>query len=217
MEQTPDDWPSSWTRQSPAAGADPRPLIRDIFDRIGGVIEIDRLVNLVASIWRIERVPQLYWTADALADGGASPDVLLERHRHIERLWDEIQRLPLRQRVALLLNLRDASGAGMLWILPVAGIASMRTIAKTLEMPVEELAELWRRLPIDDAALAKRLGCTRQQVINLRMSARKRLRNRAARLRVLGATAAHRLDQPVRRSARDVVVGSDGPSLAEAG
>jgi RNA polymerase sigma factor (sigma-70 family) len=180
MEQTPDDWPSSWTRQLPADGADPRPLIADIFDRIGGAIELDRLVGLVASIWRIDRAPQIVGTADAVADAGSSPDVSLEQRRHIERLWDEIQRLPLRQRVALLLNLRDRTGAGMLWILPVTGVASMRAIAKTLEMPVGELAELWRRLPIDDAALAERLGCTRQQVINLRMSARKRLRNRAA-------------------------------------
>ena len=38
-------------------------------------------------------------------------------------------------------------------------------------------------IPLDDNAIAQRLGCTRQQVINLRMTARKRLANReAARL-----------------------------------
>jgi hypothetical protein len=45
-------------------------------------------------------------------------------------------------------------------------------------MPAEEFASLWSRLPIDDITLAEQLDCTRQQVINLRMSARKRLRNR---------------------------------------
>jgi hypothetical protein len=63
---------------------------------------------------------------------------------------------------------------------PVTGIASVRAIAGTLELPVEELAHLWQKLPLDDNTLSERLGCTRQQVINLRMSARKRLTHRLA-------------------------------------
>jgi len=51
-------------------------------------------------------------------------------------------------------------------------------MAKALEMPVEQLAALWRDLPLDDRALAVRLNATRQQVINLRASARRRLARR---------------------------------------
>jgi hypothetical protein len=45
------------------------------------------------------------------------------------------------------------------------------------------MAAIWPRLPLDDLAIAERLACTRQQVINLRMAGRKRLatRLRAAR------------------------------------
>src|SRR6185369_8303674 len=74
------------------------------------------------------------------------------------------------------------NGAGMLWLLPVLGVATLREIARVLEIPDGEFASLWRQIPLDDAAIAERLACTRQQVINLRMSARKRLRNHAGDL-----------------------------------
>ena len=43
---------------------------------------------------------------------------------------------------------------------------------------LEALAALWHALPLPDNDVALRLDCTRQQVINLRMAARKRLVNR---------------------------------------
>jgi len=45
-------------------------------------------------------------------------------------------------------------------------------------MTIEALAELWNSLPLDDHAIAARLGITRQQVINLRRAARERLARR---------------------------------------
>ncbi len=39
-------------------------------------------------------------------------------------------------------------------------------------------AELWNQLPLDDAAIAELLDLTRQHVVNLRKSARKRLTRR---------------------------------------
>ena len=180
MEQTPDRWPSDWKRPVVINRADPVPLVSEIFEHVGGPIEFDDLVSLVAGIWQVDRTRQhgaedLF---DRLSDTDTAPELAIDRRRFTERLWEEVQQLPVRQRWALLLNLRDSQGAGMLWIFPVTGVASMRAIAKALELTVEDLAALWGRLPIDDAMLAGRLGCTRQQVINLRMSARKRLSNR---------------------------------------
>jgi hypothetical protein len=45
-------------------------------------------------------------------------------------------------------------------------------------MSEERLTALWNDLPADDRAIGEILGCARQRVINLRMSARKRLSNR---------------------------------------
>jgi hypothetical protein len=97
-------------------------------------------------------------------------------------LWSEILELPVRQRVALLLNLRDVTGDGVLWALPVTGIASLREIAAALDIAPLDMAAMWKGLPLDDQTIAARLGCTRQQVINLRMAARRRLTNRLGSL-----------------------------------
>ncbi len=120
------------------------------------------------------------WTG--LPDRRASVvDELLGRE-YLRRLWDEVCQLPVRQRVALLLNLRDEQGRGVAVLLPLTGTASIRAIAEALEIPVAELADLWSTLPHDDARIADRLGVTRQQVINLRKSARDRLVRRLQRV-----------------------------------
>jgi RNA polymerase sigma factor (sigma-70 family) len=173
-------WPESWTPPPLADRADPAPLARDIFERVGGPVELDELVNLTASIWKVDRVraaPSAY-AIDRVPAVDPNPEETLDRKRFAERLWAEIGKLPVRQRIALLLNLRDGEGAGMLWLFPAMGVASLRAIAATLELSSEEFGELWGRLPLDDRSIAERLGCERQQVINLRMSAKKRLANR---------------------------------------
>ena len=86
--------------------------------------------------------------------------------------------LPLRQRRALLLNLRDETGAGAIELFPMTGVASIRRIADALELDYTGFAELWPSLPLDDRDIAARLGLDRQQVINLRKSARARLARR---------------------------------------
>ena len=45
-------------------------------------------------------------------------------------------------------------------------------------VPEDRFAELWNDLPLEDSAIAQLLGITRQQVINLRKTARERLARR---------------------------------------
>ena len=52
------------------------------------------------------------------------------------------------------------------------------TAVDALALSVERLAEFFNRLPLDDATIAEHLNLTRQQVINLRKSARERLARR---------------------------------------
>jgi hypothetical protein len=86
--------------------------------------------------------------------------------------------LPLNQRAALLLNLKDAEGRGCIALFTVTNIATLRELAEALEMKAEILAELWNKLPLEDAKIAELLKLTRQQVINARKSARERLARR---------------------------------------
>ncbi|MDZ4796973.1 MAG: hypothetical protein SGI92_02335 [Bryobacteraceae bacterium] len=98
----------------------------------------------------------------------------MDRRRALAELWLEVRQLPLRQRFAVLLSLKAIEA------LPVCGIATISDIAAVLEMPVEEFAAVWNCLPLDDLSIARRLESTRQQVINLRKSARERLLRRVA-------------------------------------
>jgi hypothetical protein len=86
--------------------------------------------------------------------------------------------LPLNQRAALLLNLKDADGRGCIALFPATNVATLRELAEALEMKAERLAELWNELPLEDAKIAELLKLTRQQVINARKSARERLARR---------------------------------------
>jgi hypothetical protein len=159
-----------------------------IFRRAGGAVELDDLVSVVADLQGIRSVELEPARTDdeeeavdayaGLADKRGDIISELEQRRYVERLWLEICELPARQRAALLLNLRDDKGGDVIALFPMLGVATLRQLADALELPAEELAALWQDLPLDDATIAGRLGLTRQQVINLRKSARERLSRR---------------------------------------
>jgi hypothetical protein len=147
------------------------------FQQSGAPVELNAVVERAASILGI---PLFAHEAndhiESVPDSKPAIDVKLAQRGNAQRLWAQIRELPIRQRHALLLNLKDDAIALFL----TTGAASLRAIAESLEMPVEAFAALWNDLPLSDNDLAARLGCTRQQVINLRMSARKRLAHRFA-------------------------------------
>jgi DNA-directed RNA polymerase specialized sigma24 family protein len=160
-------------------------LLGAIFQHLGRPVELDALVNTVAEVQGIKDQPPDS-APDEDADAGAVerlPDprgdvaAEVDQRLYLQRLWGEICALPPRQRAALLLNLKTAQ-EGVIALLPVIGIATVRQIAEAVGMPAEEFARLWNELPLDDAVIAVRLGLTRQQVINLRKSARDRLGRR---------------------------------------
>lgn len=169
-----------WTLKRPTH-PDEHAALLGVLEAIGGPVEFERLVGAFATMYPVEKVfdSRSGLIVASVPDETAPPaDLALDQRRLTERLWLEIGSLPLRQRVALLLSLRDDNGSSVLWILPLMGTASMRQIARALEMPDLELAGLWNRLPLDDHGIAARLGCSRQQAINLRGAARKRLTHR---------------------------------------
>jgi RNA polymerase sigma factor (sigma-70 family) len=157
--------------------------IASIFNYVGGPVEFDELVSSIAAIQGISDQPVESLTEDE--DGGFEPATTdpdpawrIEKRIFLQRLWEELKQLPLNQRAALLLNLKDASGFGCITLFPATGIATIRQLAATLELPAERLAQLWNELPIEDARIAELLGLTRQQVINARKSGRERLARR---------------------------------------
>ena len=156
---------------------DVKELLSRLFRRRDSPLELSAVVEAAAVAWDVPLVQHDdTHNLDVMPDHEPRSDARLEQRDQLERVWSQIRDLPIRQRHAVLLTLRD--DAIVLFL--TTGAASMRDIAASLELPAEEFATLWNELPLPDNAVAARLGCTRQQVINLRMAARKRLAYRLA-------------------------------------
>ena len=155
-----------------------------ILNHVGGPVEFDELVSAIATIQGISDQPIESLAEDedgaSLMPATPEPDQAwrMEKRMFLQRLWEELQQLPLNQRSALLLNLKDPSGFGCITLFPATGIASVRQLAAALDISPERFAEVWNELPLEDAKIAELLGLTRQQVINARKSGRERLARR---------------------------------------
>ena len=159
-------------------------LLTTIFSVAHAPLELDQLTELIARFWGIEDHPaepvdgNTHPLLDEQTRADINPATIIERRQSLELLWREICQLPRRQRVALLLNLRNPHAINVITLLPATGVATFEQIAHALEIPVAEFEQLWAQLPLDDLYLADYLGATRQQVINLRKTARERLLKR---------------------------------------
>jgi hypothetical protein len=160
--------------------SEPAEFVAEFLKRIDAPVELDDLVGLIAEFWGVRDA-----TAADLEEARSVPMPSAEKEvidvrRRLEKLWAQVCLLPVRQRHALLLNLRDGKRGSALTLLPAIGIASVLSIAAALEVSNNELRSIWNELPLDDNQIARRLEIQRQQVINLRKSARARLARRTS-------------------------------------
>lgn len=154
---------------------DLRPLLVAVLEHAGRPVTVNALVSAIAEVQDVA-ARELPFTDDAQGQGSVADDVA--NASFLREVWTEICELPLKQRLALLLNARDESGESVVRFLPITGIASARQIGETLSIDAAHLAELWNELPLGDTKIAVLLQVTRQQVINLRQAARDRLARR---------------------------------------
>ena len=178
---------------SPATGAALPALLRRFYLHAGRPVRFDRLLAAMAEALGVHDRP-LVSLSEAPTDADADHEVereiaesrpgaqrQLEDRQYLEALWAEVALLPLRQRTALLLNLRDDQGRDRLRLLPATGVVDLPTLAASLALGTDELRQLLPDLPLEDRLIAERLDATPRQVINLRKSARARLARRLAR------------------------------------
>jgi len=177
-------------------------LVPIVLEWVGGPVTLDDLTSTLAAITGVRDRAQVSTGGDESIRGSlhsqsdsASHAGRLEARSCLRWLWEEIRELPSRQRAALLLNLRDDAGGGVLPLFVLTGIATFADVASVLDLRIADLRAVWPRLPADDATIAARMGVTRQQVINLRKAARLRLLRRSRRAGVAGG------DERVQRAA----------------
>lgn len=142
----------------------------------GRPVLLDDLVAVTAELWNVAEVEVVAVTNAAESEN--APMIDLERRQYLDTLWREIRELRAPQRAALLLNLRDSDGHNAVALLMLVGTGTFADIAAAMEMTPQQLGEIWDKLPMSDLTIADTLGVSRQQVINLRRSARERLARR---------------------------------------
>ncbi|HMV47950.1 MAG TPA: hypothetical protein PLD20_01985 [Blastocatellia bacterium] len=98
-----------------------------------------------------------------------------EQRQYLFSVWQNIKELSTIQRRALLLNLNDGRDRGLIVSFVELGIATMAELADVLELPLDAFLKLWHELPLEDENIAALFNLTRQQIINHRFAARKRL------------------------------------------
>ncbi len=144
-----------------------------------GPVGVNVLAKAVSTLLKLDPPERYIANQESDAQDPVDQDVDIHRSSEVREelrfLWTEIQELPVQQRLALLLNLRDHQGRGVIAFLPIAKIASISTIGRVLEMTTESLLELWPKLPLDDTSIAVLLGVHRDKIPGLRSTARQRL------------------------------------------
>lgn len=167
----------SWTADGPDVTAQ---SIVSLFRRVGQPMLFETLVTAAALAWNVVDQPSLV-LIDSVIDERPGQAAAAESRQLMDLLWREILELPSHQRIALLLNLREAIGINAIMLFPLTGVADISALAAALGMSETELAAIWNDLPLDDLRIGSLMNVTRQQVINYRKSARERLQRRLAK------------------------------------
>ena len=152
----------------------PADALHALFTAVGAPVALETLVDHTAALWDVPLAP----AEVALVDEHEGVPAQIERRELLRTLWREIEQLLPMQRKALLLNLRDDETVNVVALVVRTATARFDDVAAALEMTAGQLSEIWNDLPLDDLRIAALLHVTRQQVINLRKSARERLRRR---------------------------------------
>ena len=156
-------------------------VLEGVFEWVGGPVELNRLVDIVAALRETTEQPPESLDEDEsylmrrLADSTPPCDVVLEEREKLEEFWREVRRLPREQRDAFCLSFADADGEDLWSLLLRAQVTTLPQLAAEFSLSVEQAAALWKRLPLKGVALTEQLGATPQQVSRWNGRALKRL------------------------------------------
>jgi len=145
-------------------------VLAELFDWIGGPIQLDALVRMIAYVLDLKEQH-----IESLDDQTRRWDTYFPEHiqtgeTHVQanellaRLWYVVIRLPPEQRDAFAFGFEDQAGQDFFTLLLVAGIVTWNELAKGMMRSVDEIARLRMIMPMDGATAADELGVTKGNV-----------------------------------------------------
>src|SRR5262249_23340495 len=158
--------------------------IAGVFEWVGCPIELESLINAIAVLQDIkERQFELLSDDSALLTTAASGssytyDEIFEERSALQKLWDEVCRMPVNQRETFIFSFSNSKGDDLLSLLFNAGVATPSQMAKELGLPLDRLMTIWKEMPMRNVDIADLLGVERQQVNKWRHRAMKQLEKR---------------------------------------
>jgi len=158
-------------------------LAAELFHWIGGPVEIDVLVRLIAYLLDIqdEQLESLddpsptKWDA-YFVSSARSGESHVEANELLVRLWQAVIQLPAEQRDAFALSFEDEAGEDLFTMLRAADIVNWDEIAQGMGRSVQEVVRLRGRMPMNGASVAAELNASRQNVYKWRFRAVRRLK-----------------------------------------
>lgn len=162
------------------------PLTRiaaELFQWIGSPIELDTLVNVVATLLDVKDHPVQSLDDHTLADietridGSTLHSVSrLEEQALLRSLWQALRELSTDQRDVFCFGFEDQSGRDLFTVLLEAEVVTFNELAQELGRSTETIVGLWSRMPMNDEDIAVEMKTTRGQVYKWRFRALQRLR-----------------------------------------
>ena len=180
-------------------------IVAELFDWIGGPVEIDVLVRMVAYLLdikdqQIESLDGLSPAKWAVYFGSSTRpgESDVEANALLTRLWHAVIQLPAEQRDSFALSFADDVGQDLFTVLRTAEIVNWDELAKGMERSVEEVVRLRLRMPMDTASVAEELRASRKNVYKWRFRAILRLKTELGPLNIFGLSWKFRLFLPSR-------------------
>ncbi|MCI0660234.1 MAG: sigma-70 family RNA polymerase sigma factor [Acidobacteria bacterium] len=162
-------------------------VIAGVFEWVRCPIELESLVNATAVLLDIKE--QQFQPLDddsglltpAAFEGGSRYDEILEERAALQKLWDEVCRMPANQRETFIFSFANSKGDDLLSLLFNAGVITPSKMAEELDLSLDRLMMIWKEIPMRNVDIAVLLGVERQQVNKWRHRAMKQLEKRLLR------------------------------------
>lgn len=163
-------------------------IVAELFHWIGGPVEIDVLVRMIAYLCDIkdEQIESLddpspaKWDA-YFASQTRSGESHVEANELLAHLWQAVIQLPAEQRDAFVLSFEDAAGQDLFTVLRAAEIVNWDELAQGMDRSVQDVVRLRGRMPMNGADVADELRASRENVYKWRFRAIRRLKTELKR------------------------------------